>query len=206
MFFTFSCEEPNNIDESNLFSINKIETLFRDSTFTSEVDLELLKELNICNTLDQANDDIENNYVKCSPCTPKYFKIYSYNNKDLKDAFMLQIKALTVLKGQSKKLPMRHLIIFERENGYLVKVNAFRGNLIETRGNKKGIKDLVIRFYIPDEEAFMNCLFKWNNGKYNFNSVESIDGAGGRGKVKKSMKEEMSREIYQLLMKNEFIF
>ena len=58
----------------------------------------------------------------------------------------------------------------------------------------------MVRFYIPDEEAFMNCLFQWNNGKYNFNSVESIDGAGGRGKVKKSMKEEISKDIYQLLM------
>ena len=208
IFFTFSCEESNNIDESNLFSTNKIETLFRDSTYTSEVDYELLKELNICDTLNQSNDCIESfDVTTCSPCTPKYFKIYPYNNsKDLKDAFMLQIKALTILKGQNKKLPMRHLIVFERENGYLVKVNAFRGNLIETRENKKGIKDLVIRFYIPEEEAFMNCLFQWNNGKYNFNSVESIDGAGGRGKVKRSMKEEISKDIYQLLMKNQFIF
>lgn len=180
--------------------ISHIETLFDQVDFDNKVEYDLLKELEVC-------DSVEIEDSKCATCTPKYFKLHEYNNnKELEDAFMLQVKALTVMKGQEVPLPMRHLIIFEREKGSLIKVNGFRGNLIATRESDSGVKDLIVRFYIPDEGAFMNCLFLWNDGKYKFESVEAIDGAGGHGSVKESMKAEVSKEVYQTLMANAMLF
>ncbi|MGB0915490.1 MAG: hypothetical protein ACPGVI_05420 [Crocinitomicaceae bacterium] len=180
--------------------ISHIETLFDQTEFENGLEYDLLNELQVC-------DSVEIEDSKCATCTPKYFKLHEYNNnKELNDAFMLQVKALTVMKGQEVPLPMRHLIVFERENGSLTKVNGFRGNLIATRESESGVKDLIIRFYIPDEGAFMNCLFLWKEGQYKFQSVEAIDGAGGHGSVKESMKEEVSKDVYQTLMANAMLF
>ena len=180
--------------------ITHIETLYDELDFASPLEYKLLKELQVC-------DSVEIEDSKCATCTPKYFKIHAFNNNsELSDAFMLQVKALTVMKGQEVPLPMRHLIVFEREKGSLVKVNGFRGNLIATRESESGIKDLIIRFYIPDEGAFMNCLFLWKEGQYKFESVEAIDGAGGHGSVKASMKAEISKDVYQTLMSNAMLF
>jgi hypothetical protein len=180
--------------------ITHFETLFDEVEFASPLEFKLLKELQVC-------DSVEIEGSNCATCTPKYFKIHPFNNNaELSDAFMLQVKALTVMKGQEVPLPMRHLIVFERENGSLVKVNGFRGNLIATRESESGVKDLIIRFYIPDEGAFMNCLFLWKDGQYKFESVEAIDGAGGHGSVKASVKKEVSKEVYQTLMSNAMLF
>jgi len=193
-------KEYQNLNAEKVGEITHIETLFDDSNFNSSVEYGLLKELEVCDTV-----NVEGS--KCALCTPKYFKLHPFNeHKALSNAFMLQVKALTVMKGQEAPLPMRHLIVFERENGSLVKVNGFRGNLIATRVSESGIKDLIIRFYIPNEGAFMNCLFVWDSGKYTFKSVESIDGAGGHGSVKASVKTAVSKEVYQTLMSNAMLF
>ncbi|MCH2230378.1 MAG: hypothetical protein MK105_08535 [Crocinitomicaceae bacterium] len=187
-------------DKIEVGSISHIETLFDQVDFENALDYDLLKELDVCDT-------VELEASKCATCSPKYYKLHEYNNKKQRgDAFMLQIKALTVMKGQEVPLPMRHLIVFERENGSLVKVNGFRGNLIATRESESGVKDLIVRFYIPDEGAFMNCLFLWKDGRYKFESVEAIDGAGGKGSVKESVKAEISKEVYQTLMANAMLF
>jgi len=188
------------LDKLQVGEITHIETFFNGDEFNSVTEFELLKELNICDT-----NELEGS--PCASCTPEHFKIFPFNKrKTLSDAFILQVKALTIMKGQEVPLPMRHLIVFEREKGALVKVNGFRGNLIATRESESGIKDLVIRFYIPNEGAFMNCLFIWNNGKYKFESVEAIDGAGGHGSVKSSAKAAVSKEVYQTLMSNAILF
>ena len=196
-------EEPENngvVSIENVGEIAHVETLFDQSEFSSEMHFQLLKELNVCDTIEVVEST-------CATCTPDNFKIISFrNDKAEKDAFLLQVKALTVMKGQDTPLPMRHLIVFEREEGKLVKVNGFRGNLIATRESESGVKDLVVRFYIPDEGAFLNCLFVWTDSKYRFESVEAIHGAGGNGSVKESVKEEISKEVYQTLMSNAMLF
>ncbi|MBL1281584.1 MAG: hypothetical protein COA33_015010 [Fluviicola sp.] len=206
LIFANSCTEDVTKDTDlpviidNVGELTHYEILFDEKDFPSEEHLDLLKELDVCDT-------IINDTTNCATCTPDYFKILPFRtDKNIKDAFLLQIRALTVMKGQDAKLPMRHLIVFEREKGKLVKVNGFRGKLIATRISETGVDDLVIRFYIPDEAAFFNCLFLWEGSKYRFKSVEAIDGNGGQGAVKASMKEELSKDVYQLLMENTLIF
>jgi len=186
--------------ELKVGDITPIETLFDKTYFDTELEYNLLKELDICDTT-----KVEGSV--CSPCSAEHFKFTKYNNdKTLNDAFLLQVKALTVLKSQAAKLPMRHLIVFERENGELIKVNGFRGNLIASRESKSGIKDLIVRFYIPEDEAFLNCLFIWEDNKYHFKTVEAIDGGGGFGRVKEAVKDSVSKIVYQSLMDNAMLF
>lgn len=179
--------------------VTQVETLFDESTFSDPKHLELLKELDVC----AVNDST----AMCAPCSPSNFKLYPLKkDANISDAFMLQIKALTVMKGQQVPLPVRHLILFEREAGELVKVNGFRGNLVEMREAGSEAKDLVIRFYLPEDETFFNCLFKWNGGQYSFDSVEGIDWGEGTKRVKAEHKESTSKEIYSALMNNSLIF
>ena len=192
-------------DESkrNIGEIIHIQTLFDDAEFESPIHFELLKELGVCDTLQVESGEIP----KCAACSPSNFKLHEYlYNSSIEDAFMLQVKALTVLKGQEVPLPMRHLIVFARENGELVKVNGFRGNLIAKRVSEDGADDLIIRFYVPEDGAFLNCLFIWDGARYKFKSVEAIDGAGGHGSVKASLKDSISNEVYQTLMQNAMLF
>lgn len=205
LLLLISCKGNEEVDEdvkentSQVGDITHIETLFDETTMTAE-EYKLLKELNICDTMEVEGSDV-------APCSAENFKFMKFNdNAKLENAFLLQIKALSVLKNQEAKLPMRHLIVFEREKGTLVKVNGFRGNLIATRESKSGIKDLIIRFYIPEDEAFLNCLFEWSDKKYHFKSVEAIDGGGGNGRVKDEFKDSISKIVYQSLMDNTMLF
>jgi len=193
-------KDTNNIDSPDLGEIEHIETLFDQTEFSSNIHRDLLVELEVCDT-------IYSEVAPCATCTPDNFKISDYKQgTKTQDAFLIQIKALTVLKGQEIPLPMRHLIVFERINGSLVKVNGFRGNLIATRKSGLGAKDLIVRFYIPEDEAFLNCLFEWNGVKYTFKSVEAIHGAGGNGPVKEALKDSISKEVYRSLMSNSMLF
>ena len=192
--------ENDNVISVNTGEIKHYEILFDETEFPEDLHQSLLNELNIC-------DSLGSTPTGCTPCIAENFKLLEYkNDKTIKDAFLLQVKALTILKGQEGQLPMRHLIIFERENGVLVKVNGFRGKLIATRESDTGAKDLVVRFYVPEDKAFLNCLFVWTGAKYRFQSVEAIDGAGGHGAVKEEVKEEVSKEVYQSLIKNSLLF
>ena len=199
-------QEVNGIDKNDtannvtIGEIKHYEILFDETEFPDDSHQTLLNELNIC-------DSIGATPTGCSPCIAENFKLLMYkNDKTINDAFLLQVKALTILKGQKRQLPMRHLIIFERENGVLVKVNGFRGKLIATRESVTEAKDLIVRFYVPEDKAFLICLFVWTGAKYRFQSVEAIDGAGGQGAVKAEVKEEVSKEVYQSLIKNSLLF
>ena len=177
-----------------------IEELFQRDDFEKKEALLLLQELHLC-------DNVSTDSTTIYPCSPKRFKFFKFrDDKPLKDAFLLLIRANTILKGQQIPLPVRHILVFEREEGKLVKVNGFRGDLYGMKTASTGIKDLIVRFYVPSEEAFMNCLFVWKDGKYHFKSVEAIEGAGGTGKVKEEFKEELSKQVYTVLMENNLIF
>ena len=197
----FSCEDAvEKKKQSTIGQISAIETLFTSEEILSPVDSTLLSELNVC----QFNNS-DSSIV--SPCNYRFYKLLELNKtKTVSDAFLLQVKALTVMKGQNVSLPMRHLIVFERENGKLVKVNGFRGNLIGKRESESDVDDLIIRFFIPDEEAHFNCLFLWKDNRFRFESVEAIYGGGGNGAVKASAKEGISKDVYQVLMSNGMLF
>ena len=177
-----------------------IETLFDEQAFSDKAHRDLLLELNICDTIPMENSG-------CVECGPSNFKFFQHKpGIAVKDAFMLQIKAESILKGQSFPLPERHLLIFERENGALVKVNGFRGNLIAMRESVSGARDLVVRFWVAEDEAFLNCLFQWKDGKYQFVSVEAIHGGGGNGSVKAEFKDSISKIVYESLTTNGLLF
>jgi hypothetical protein len=178
-----------------------IETLFDEQAFPDKNHRKLLLELGICDTVPMEISG-------CVECGPSNFKFFQHKpNTPISDAFMLQIKAESVLKGQAYGIPERHLLIFERENGSLVKVNGFRGNLIEMRENTaSGVRDLIVRFWVAEDEAFLNCLFRWNEGKYQYISVEEIHGGGGNGAVKAEFKDSISRIVYESITSNGLLF
>lgn len=187
-------------DGPQVGDVTNIETLFEEKTFPDSKHRKLLLELGICDSL-----PIE--VTGCTECTPRNFKFFQFKPKEkIEDAFMVQIKAETILKGETLPLPIRHLLVFERENGSLVKVNGFRGNLIAMRESASGVKDLVVRFYVAEDDVFLNCLFQWKDKKYSFTSVEAIHGAGGNGPVKAEFKDSISTVVYQSLMTNGMLF
>lgn len=192
--------EDNPVVEDEPSDIIAIETLFDESSFPDRMHRSLLIELGICDTVPMEVSG-------CVECGPGNFKFFQHKPaSSINDAFMLQIKAESILKGQAVPLPERHLLIFERENGALVKVNGFRGNLIAMRENPSGARDLVVRFWVAEDEAFLNCLFQWKDGKYQFVSVEAIHGGGGNGAVKEEFKDSISKMVYESLTANGLLF
>lgn len=210
-FLFISCEGGEEIDRSEnvdskddssdfVTEVIEIETLFDRTNFEFESGYNLLKELNICDTTDIVPKE-------CSACSSRYFKFFQLDrNKSIENSFLLQIRANTVLKDVGIPLPIRNLIAFERENGELVMVNGFRGNLIEKRTVPSGYDDLLIRFFLPKENAFFNCSFVWEDKKYRFKEVEVIDESGIGGKVMPEFRDSMSVVVYQLLKDNQMLF
>jgi len=188
-------------DEQELDSskIEIVETLFDKDIFDDPIKKELLKELQICDS-DENNSGKDYNNPSCSP---RFFEIFPLSEKgNLKNSFILQIKART------NGFPLRRLLIFERENGALVKVNGFVANLIEKRITPSGYNDIVLRFNDKDQgmDVFYNCLFKWTGKKYEYHSVEVIEGPGWGGPVKQELKDSVSKEVLKDITKNQMIF
>lgn len=204
IFLFLSCdneEEPVVVSEVHF---DNIETIFAPGEFSDSVKVQLLEELRMCDSRIPQSDT---SYMY-APCAPSNFKFLSFNEqKELKNSFMIQIKALSVLPGsQGVPLPVRHLMIFEREAGQLVKVNGFRGNLIGWRNGKEDEKDLMIRFYIPKDETYANCTFTWNGGKYDFASAISVDWGQGDMDIKPDVRDSVSNMIYTDLINNSLLF
>jgi hypothetical protein len=171
--------------------------LFNEQEFGDSEHKKILKELKIC---DEFQTDTSN-YIKPA-CSPKFFKIFPMRD-DLKesDALLLQIRS------KVGGIKLRRLVAFVREKGELVKVNAFVANLIGTRPSKDHYYDLILRFNdnIDGEIVFYNCLFTWDGMKYKFRSVELIEGATWRQRLKPEFKDSVSLDIYNTLVKNEMI-
>tara|TARA_R110000737_G_scaffold161270_1_gene189128 strand:- start:7823 stop:8473 length:651 start_codon:yes stop_codon:yes gene_type:complete len=184
------------IEETDGFQ--NIEILFDESEFTDPVMKELLLELKICSE--------DENLIQTSevpPCTAEKFKFLPLQDKlSLKNGFILLIKAKTA------GFPLRRILIFQRERGNLVKTNGFVANIIGRTKSQSGYDDLLLRFNDKDqgEDMFYNCLFSWEDGKYQYKQVEVIQGANWGGPVKAMYKDSISKEIYQNIMNNEMIF
>jgi hypothetical protein len=182
-------QKPKIGDQTN------IETLFDQTTFPSDVEVNLLKELEICNFKQR---DLNNHLDPA--CNPKFFRFFPFiENKKLENAFMLQIKA------RVNEFPLRRLLIFERENNTLVKVNGFVANLIGTRISKTKHHDLILRFndnVAMGDIVFYNCLYQWENNHYVFKRVEQINDAD----IKKEFQDSMNIVIRSIITDNRMEF
>ena len=201
LYFLSSCKSESPDSESNSQVNNKkngqtdIETLFDQTTFSSEVELKLLKELEICNI---SQRDLDNHLDPA--CNAKFFRLFQFiENKPLEDAFLLQIKA------RVNDFPLRRLLVFERDKGVLVKVNGFVANLIGTRISKSKHHDLILRFndnVAPGDIIFYNCLYQWEDKHYVFKKIEQINDAN----IKPEFQDSMNTVISNIIKNNRMEF
>jgi hypothetical protein len=172
----------------------EISVEFNQNKFTFGEEEDLLKELKECDST------VENDRDPFKPaCSPRFFKFFPLDNgATLKNGFILLIKA-TVRGSETRKTK-----IFQREKRSLVLVNGFNGTLIERRKSATKYDDLIIRFgnRIDKNLHHFNCLFKWNGGKYLYDSCEEIDDS----RVKKEFKDSMNSEIKTMLEKENYLF
>ncbi len=180
-------------------------TTFDEKEFKNPIHVELLRELNICEFMSP-----DSTYF--ATCTPDNFRIIEYKSKgSVRDAFILQMKAGIFPKDQEVPLPpIRHLIVFEREGGKLVRVGGFRGDLIEMRKSDSGGKDLLVGLYDSDDATLFQCLFKWNGKKYEFDCIERLDYGDGLRVFAKTLSEkertELTQQIFNQLKDKSLIF
>jgi len=203
MLLLLSCGEgaepikKKRVDETPTENFQGIETLFNESEFPDPTHLKLLKELNICSEFQKDTS----NYLEPA-CSPRFFRILPMKDDVKEDqAFLLQIKS------KVGGIKLRRTVAFIRERGELVKVNTFIANLIGTRPSSTHYNDLILRFNdnIDGEIIFYNCLFTWDGKRYKFRSVELIEGATWRQRLKPEFKDSVSNDIFNTLVKNEMI-
>lgn len=195
-----SCSNEEPIVEEKQEDFTSLNVLFKEKEFADSSSYRLLKELNICS--DVALDE-EGKLI--APCAPSNFTFVPLaEGKSLHNGFIL------IVRADTGGFPLRRVLVFEREGGVLVKVNGYIGNLIGKKKSKTGYDDLLMRFLdkVEGSNVFYNCIMKWEDGKYQFKSVEVIEEPAGnfRGRVKESIKDSVSNEIYQSLIQNQMIF
>lgn len=206
LFFLAACGDDEKDDNPFMKhhhpaqSVTTISTDFGTNTFSSETETELLKELKLCDP--KATSDTNELQPSCSP---RFFRFFPLSDKiPLRDGFILLIKA--GVNGT----PLRRILIFQRENGELIKLNGFFGNLIERRPSKTGYNDLVIRFTdnIEGSLAYYNCLFQWDKGQYIYKLCEAIQEGGQEAphRIKAEYIDSMAPEIKSILDRNHMIY
>lgn len=202
LFLIFvSCQSDKKTKETPIEPKNEtqfdkeIEIIFQDQSNFKNEELELLKELKICNPSEK---DLKNHFNPA--CHPSFFKFFKFNEKKaLKNSFLLLIKA------RVHDFPLRRILIFEREHGELVKVNGFVANLIGMDKSTTQHNDLILRFNEDlggGEVAFFNCRFVWRNNHYEFDEALQINDSN----IKAEFKDSMSREIENTITRNKMIF
>ena len=180
--------------------IQLIETDFNANTFSGTTEIELLKELGVCDSTAPNDNNLDR-----PACSTRFFRFFNYKkNADLRNNFIL------LLRSGVNGFPARRLLIFERENGKLVKTNEFIGYIIEKRTIKNKLHDdIVIRFYEKyyDQKYFYNCLFSWKDQRYEFVKCEAI-GAPPKGDeaIKPELIDSVSSEIYKILIEKQLVF
>ena len=193
-------EKPKTRETETYFE--GIATKFEGKKFKNKEFLDILEELGVC---EMATSD--SSYF--AACTPENFNISRFKNEgSMKDAFILEMKAGIFPKNAEMPLPpVRHVIVFEREEGKLVRVGGFRGNLIGKRPNEKsGADDLLLALYDTDDETLFHCVFKWNGSKYEFDSIDRMDYGDGFRTIKGANKVETTQQIFQQLRDKSIIF
>ncbi|MEN9301600.1 MAG: hypothetical protein RL264_29 [Bacteroidota bacterium] len=197
VFFMFQKKDQSKVENNHENTKRKVEfisTDFNENQFESEEEVNLLKEISICDTVVTTDNNLDQ-----PACSPKFFRFFKLRNTQaLSDGFMLQVRAGV------NKFPTRRLLIFERENGKLVKVNGFVGYIIERRPSQGNYDDIVVRFFerYYEQKYFYNCLFTWKNGMYQFKSCEAINEM----KIKSDKADSVSTEVLKILNEKQLLF
>ena len=189
-------QEENKIEKNEEKSeIQLIETDFNANTFSGTTEIELLKELGVCDSTAPNDKNLDR-----PSCSPRLFRFFSYKkNAKLRNNFIL------LLRSGVNGFPARRLLIYERENGKLVRTNGFIGYIIEKRiVNNKLYDDIVIRFYekYDNQKYFYNCLFSWKDQRYEFIKCEAINEL----KIKPELVDSVSIEINKTLIEKQLVF
>jgi len=193
-------EKPSDeIGEKPEGEVVQQETEFSEGAFEDNTSLEILKELDICVMTDSLGLIAE--------CSPKNFKIIPIKKEgSVKDAFILEVKAGILLKGSAEPLPpVRHVIVFERVNGQLVKTNGFRGDVIATVEGGEAV-DLILALYHKEDETLFHCKYSWDGSEYQFKSVEGLDYGEGVRTLSESTRDEVTNQIYTSIMQSNLVF
>jgi hypothetical protein len=194
-FYTKKPEKKKVDKPKEKTEIQLIETDFNANTFSGTTEIELLKELGVCDST-APND---NNLDRPS-CSPRFFRFFNYKkNAELRNNFIL------LVRSGVNGFPARRLLIFVRENGELVKTNGFIGYIIEKRRIKNKLHDdIVIRFYEKyyEQKYFYNCLFSWKNQRYEFVKCEAINDIA----IKPEVVDSVSIEINKTLIEKQLVF
>ena len=194
-------EKPETIETPKKVTsrIAYISTDFNQNTFTDGNELKLLKELKICDTtiLDG----------QLGSCSPKFFRFFKLNDQvSLRNAFLLLVNG-AAYPNDPENFKSRRILIFEREKGQLVLTNTIKGNVIERRKNGPSTyDDLVIRFRLDEYNEAYHCLFKWKEGKYEFNRCEELYSYSCKGKVKPELVDSVSIEVNKILHDEKLLY
>lgn len=177
-----------------------VEILFDDTEFEYPNAIDILKEINICST--EKQDSLGIPQTQCTPDNFKFFPLRK--NMGIQDGFLL------VIKAQVGGIQVRRILVFERENGELVKTNGFIANLVGFREKQEGPADLLLRFIDKDPvgDYYYNCSFVWKDGKYEYDGLEVISQPTQNFSrtIKPEFKDSMSKEIYAIIDGNNMIF
>ena len=175
--------------------IQLIETDFNANTFSGTTEIELLKELGVCDSIAPNDKNLDR-----PSCSPRFFRFFNYKkNADLRNNFIL------LVRSGVNGFPARRLLIFVRENGELVKTNGFIGYIIEKRRIKNKLHDdIIIRFYEKyyEQKYFYNCLFSWKDQRYEFVKCEAINDIA----IKPELVDSVSIEINKTLIEKQLVF
>ena len=175
--------------------IQLIETDFNANTFSGTTEIELLKELGVCDSIAPNDKNLDR-----PSCSPRFFRFFNYKkNADLRNNFIL------LVRSGVNGFPARRLLIFVRENGDLVKTNGFIGYIIEKRRIKNKLHDdIIIRFYEKyyEQKYFYNCLFSWKDQRYEFVKCEAINDIA----IKPELVDSVSIEINKTLIEKQLVF
>lgn len=187
-------KESSEVDKKKVLKVEQISTDFNLNKFSSNQEIKLLKEVGICDSTQADDINLEN-----PSCSPRFFRFFKLNkSRELKDGFILLVRA--GVNG----FPIRRLLIFERENGQLVKTNGFVGYIIERRFTGKNYDDIVVRFFerYENQKCFYNCLYTWKNGRYVYANCEAINDL----KIKAEKADSVSIEVEKILNENKLVF
>lgn len=168
--------------------IEQISTDFNINSFTGKEEVNLLKELKICDSTMKEDNDLSR-----PSCSPRFFRFFPLKkDKAYKEGFIL------LVRSGVNGFPVRRLLVFHREGKRLVNTNKFVGYIIEKRKSINSYDDIVIRFFerYENQKYFYHCLYSWKNGKYQFIKCEEINSE----RVKPEFMDSVSTEVQKILL------
>lgn len=164
-----------------------VEILFDQEKFSDPKMAELLNELKICNPMQK-----NKNNASEPACDPRFFHIMPFiENEPIENAFLL------VIRAGVHDWPLRRVLVYQREEGKLVLVNTFVANLVGVRKSGSRHDDLILQFF-DEYENRLECIYKWKENRYQYSSVERIEGR----KIKSSLQDSMNVEIAKVINDN----